>query len=216
MNKNEYKLPLYNAFLDAEEDGLLVMSLVERPATEFNWLCFEEDKRQVLFSVQDEDKHILCGVVMLADTPIYRRDADGFEYYIQYSKETLEQMAEKMLFNNTFNTIDIQHNGEILPKGAVVLRELFIKDSERGICPKGFEEVKDGSLLCTYKVNDEQLWGCCTNGTFNGFSLEGYFTVAKVENFSEQKSEDAPVQEDQTTEQEIYNLIELIKEKLKK
>lgn len=196
------KLPLYNALINNEEDGLLVMSLVERPATDFNWLTFNEDKKPMTYSIQDEEKKILCGVVMLADTPIYRRDSDGFEYYIQYSKETLEKMAEKMLFENTFNNIDVQHNGEILPKGAVILRELFIKDSDKGISPKGFEDVPNGSLLCTYKVNDEKLWSNCKNGTFNGFSLEGLFTVSKAEKFDEEK--------------EVLELIEKIKDKLKK
>lgn len=205
-------LPIYNALIDSEEDGLLVMSLVEYPATEFNWLAFNKDENQktLTYSIQDEEKHILCGVVMLADTPIYRREFTGYEYYIQYQRETLEQMAEKMLFENTFNNIDLQHNGEILPKGAVVLRELFIKDSEKGINPKGFEDVPNGSLLCTYKVNDEELWSSCKNGTYQGFSLEGMFTVSKAENFEKE------TEEDQQTEQEIYNLIELIKEKLKK
>lgn len=199
------KLPLYNALISNEEDGLLIMSLVETPATEFNWLTFNEDKKPMTFSIKDEEKHILCGVVMNAETPIYRRDSDGFEYYIQYSKETLEKMAEKMLFENTFNNIDLQHNGEILPKGAVILRELFIKDSDRGINPKGFEDVPNGSLLCTYKVNDEKLWGCCKNGTFNGFSLEGLFTVSKAEKF-----------EDNTEEKEVLELIEKLKDKLNK
>ena len=199
------KLPIYNATISTEEDGLLVMSLVEYPATEFNWLCFEKEEKPIKFAVQDEEKHILCGVVMLADTPIYRRDASGYEYMIQYQKETLELMAEKMLFDNTFNNIDLQHNGEILPKGDVILRELFIKDDERGISPKGFESVPNGSLLCTYKINNEDLWSCCKNGTFQGFSLEGIFTVS--ESFEKVDDED---------EKEILDLIEKLKNKISK
>lgn len=201
------KLPLYNATISTKEDGLLVMSLVDEPATEFNWLTFNEDKKPMTFSVQDEEKHLLCGVVMNAETPIYRRDSDGFEYYIQYSKETLELMAEKMLFDNTFNNIDLQHDGSVLPKGAVILRELFIKDSDKGINPKGFEDVPNGSLLCTYKVNDEKLWSMCKNGTFNGFSLEGLFTVER-QKFTKDEYTDADVEE-------IMDLINQIKNKKK-
>lgn len=198
------KLPVYNALIEDENDGLLVMSLVDEPATETNWLCFNEDKKLQTFSVQDEEKHILLGVVMLADTPIYRRDSDGYEYYIQYSKETLEMMSQKMLRDNTFNNIDLNHNGEILEKGIVELRELFIKDSDKGINPKGLESVPDGSLLCSYKVNNEELWKQCKDGHFNGFSLEGYFTPKKVEM---SKVDD---------ESEILDLIEQIKNKLHK
>lgn len=169
-------LPIYNAEIKAVEDGVVVMSLVDEPATLTNWLCFNEDKPLNKFALV-EDEQVLLGVVMLADTPIYRRDNSGFEYYIQYSKETLKVMAEKMLKEGTFNNISIMHNGEVIPKGIVTLRELFIKDSAKGIAPKGLEEVTDGSLLCAYKVENKDLWEQCKNGTFNGFSLEGYFTT---------------------------------------
>lgn len=172
-------LPIFLAQIENEEDGLFVMSLVSMPATEKDWLCYNSNKEIQKFAVQDEEEHILCGVVMLADTPIYRRDAEGREYYIKYSKETLKVMAEKMLFDNTANNIDMQHDGKLLPKGMVSLRELFIKDVEKGINPVGFEDVADGSLLCTYKVNDNDLWELCKNGEFNGFSLEGMFSITK-------------------------------------
>lgn len=201
-------LPLYNATISSEEDGLLVMSLVDCPATETNWLYFSEDEKPLTFSIQNEEHHILLGVVMLADTPIYRRDSDGYEYYIQYSKETLEMMSQKMLRDNTFNNIDLNHNGEILEKGIVELRELFIKDSDKGINPKGLESVPDGSLLCSYKVNNEELWKQCKDGHFNGFSLEGYFTPKKVEM--------SKVNEEDEQEREIFELIEKLKNKINK
>lgn len=195
-------LPLYSAKIVDTEDGLIAMSLVTEPATEFEWMRFaKKDEENIQkFTIADEEKHILFGVVMLANTPIYRRNGD-YEYYLQFSSETLEMMAEKMLFQNTFNTIDIQHNGEILPKGVVILRELFIKDSKNGIVPNGMENVPDGSLLCKYKINDEDLWEACKNGTLNGFSLEGLFTV-----------------EEQTEDEEavIMELIKKIENKIKK
>lgn len=174
------KLPIYEALISNEDDGLLVMSLVTYPATEKNWLAFNDIKPIQKFSIEDDEKHVLLGVVMLADTPIFRRDVDGYEYYIKYSKETLEKMAEKMLVDNTFNNVDLQHNGEILQKGVVTLRELFIKDESKGVVPVGFEDIPDGSLLCSYKINNEELWESCKKGEFNGFSLEGLFTIEKI------------------------------------
>lgn len=182
-------LPIYEALLSEEDDGLVCMSLVTDPATEVNWLSFSKDEQQTQkFQVSDEVEHCLMGVVMLADTPIYRRDG-GYEYYITYSKQTLKDMAEKMLKDNTFNTIDLQHNGKHLDDGIVCLRELFVKDVEKGIDPKGFEDIADGSLLCTYKINNEELWKECTEGAFHGFSLEGLFTVQKLENNNKQDNQ---------------------------
>lgn len=174
-------LPLYIAQITNEEQGVLVMSLVTQGATEVNWQCFKDEKPLQKFAVQNEDEHLLAGVVMTCSTPIYRRDEDGSEYYIMYEAETLKLMAEKMLADKTHNNIDIQHDGQILPEGAVSLVELFVKDSSKGIAPTYFEEVPDGSLLCTYKVHDEALWERCKNGELNSFSLAGYFGVRKAE-----------------------------------
>lgn len=174
------ELPIYLATITDSTDGVFSMSLVDYPATMVNWVTFSEDKQIENFAIQNEDEHLLCGVVMLADTNIYRRDGD-FEYYLRYDKETVRLMAEKMLADKTFNRIDFMHNGEIIPEGVVNLVELFIKDDAKGISPSYLENIPDGSLLCTYKVNDEELWGLCKDGTFQGFSLSGFFTPVPVE-----------------------------------
>lgn len=44
---------------------------------------------------------------MLCQTPIYRRTADGYEFNIIYTKETIKVMAEKMLSDMSHNNIDI-------------------------------------------------------------------------------------------------------------
>lgn len=168
-------LPIYLATIADADDGVYSMSLVDYPATEINWVTFSEDKPIQRFSIQDEEEHLLCGAVMLADTNIYRRDGD-YEYYIRYDRETIKTMAEKMLSDNTFNRIDFMHNDKIIPEGTVNLVELFIKDEAKGINPSYLENIPDGSLLCTYKVNDDELWELCKDGTFQGFSLTGYFT----------------------------------------
>lgn len=180
------KLPVFEAFIGDEQDGVLVMSLVESPATEFNWLMFSKEREAVKFSF-DEEQRILKGVVMLADTPIYRRNGD-YEYYIIYSKETLKAMAQKMLNDHTFNTLDTEHSHHMLGNGDAELRELFIKDVDNGINPKGFEDVTDGSLLCTYYIANDDIWERAKNGEFNGFSLEGIFSVKEAETYNKQNN----------------------------
>lgn len=180
------KLPVYEALISNSEDGIVCMSLVDYPATEVNWVAFNKQEEALKFAVTNEEEHILCGVVMVADTPIYRISPDGYEYYIKYSKETIKLMAEKWLQDSTHNKVDLMHNGNILEEGSASLVELFIKDESKGINPNYFD-VPDGSLLCTYKIHNEVLWDMCKNGTFQGFSLEGYFTVQETnEYFSKQ------------------------------
>ena len=41
----------------------------------------------------DNSKHIITGVVCLADTPIYRYNERMGEYYVVFTKETIEKMV---------------------------------------------------------------------------------------------------------------------------
>ena len=176
MNQN---IPTYSAIISDDNEGILVISLVDAPATETNWMCFKEQEN-IKFSIVNEDEHILAGVVMVADKPIYRIAPDGTEFYIVFSKDVIKRMAEKMLSDNTFNNIDIQHDGNIIPHDKVKLVELFIADEAKGIKPN-YLDVPDGSLLANYKIYDEQLWQMAKSGTLNGFSLEGVFTTVRYE-----------------------------------
>ena len=70
----------------------------------------------------------------------------------------------------------------------VNLIQLFIKDSEKGIVPQGFETIEDGSLFATYHVENDAIWNEIKNGTFKGFSLEGLFKVEQLKLKKEEMS----------------------------
>lgn len=180
------KLPVYEALVDDADCGIWKISLVDDPAVESNFLYFNRDKKNVCYSVDDEDKHIVTGVLMRADFPIYRND-NGYEYYIRYSKETIRIMAEKMMSDNTFNNINLQHTDGTDVDG-VNLCQIFIKDSEAGISPKGFENIEEGSLFCTYKVDNPEIWDSIKQGLFKGFSLEGIFDMKMMQMHKDKNS----------------------------
>lgn len=199
------KLPIFNAVLEDMDDGIFAVSLVEYPATEVEWLAFAKEEKARLYFVEDEEQRLLSSVLMLANTPIYRRQGD-FEYYIQYSKETLKAMAEKVISDGTLNNIDIEHDGHLLDKGSVQAMELYIKDSEKGINPKGMESVPNGSLMVTYHVNDDAIWDEVRKGSFKGFSLAGIFTIKEAEAYNNKKK--------QTKMSKIEKIKELLQELL--
>lgn len=174
------KLPVYEALISSEDDGIITISLVDEPAVESDFVCFAKDAGKQLFALKDSAEHLITGCLMKAETPIYRND-NGYEYYIVFSKKTIQTMSEKMLADSTFKNIDIQHNGELLPQGALTLMEVYIKDSNKGIDPN-FVDIPDGSLMTTFRINDESIWQECANGDFlNGFSLEGFFETKQVD-----------------------------------
>jgi hypothetical protein len=179
----DIKLPYYIAEITDDIEGISAISLVDSPAVESDFLKFSKDKIKLNFKIENEEKRLVTGVVMRCDYPIYRIGVSGYEYYIIFNKETIIKMTEKMLKDNTFNNINLEHNDKRFVEG-VNLRELFIKDTDKGINPKGFEDITNGSLFATYHVTNDEIWDEIKNGTFNGFSLEGLFTV------NEQKPQD--------------------------
>lgn len=174
------KLPIYRAIVgDDVETGMITISLVDAPAVEVDFLYFDEDKKPLSFAVEDEEQRKVLGVVMTADTPIYRRDSNGYEYYIVYDRQTIEKMAEKYLRYNKQNNVDLNHSF-VLEEG-IYLNEFFIKDTAKGINPTGFEEVNDGSLFAIFHVQNDEIWNAIKEGTFKGFSLSGYFDSELVQ-----------------------------------
>lgn len=166
-------LPIFDAVLRDENDGIQCISLVELPAVESDFIAFARDEEPMVFSLNDE-KQIITGVVMRADYPIIRNDAKRGKYYVRFSKDVIKLASEKMLMDNTQNRVNQNHQPNSDVKG-VEMFELFIKDTEKGINPKGFEDIADGSLFASYQVYNKDVWNKIKAGDYKGFSIEGWF-----------------------------------------
>lgn len=172
-------IPIYKVVIDDAETGIDRISLVQMPAVESNFLAFADNKKQVMFSANEEQQMIM-GVLARADYPIYRNDEQLGEYYVQFGQEVIKQMAEKLLADNHQNWVNIEHieNSDV---DGVYMLEMFIKDTNKGINPAGFDDISDGSLFATFKVRNPKVWEYIKNGTFKGFSIEGLFGFEQVD-----------------------------------
>lgn len=164
-------LPVFNIAIDFEsEEGLELVSLVDNPAVVESFLKFKEDEVRLVFA-SDEEQHIISGVSLLADTPIYRCDDGVNGYYVVFTKQTIKDLVEKYNKENRTNFTSLQHNGEVITDCIMV--ESYFIDKERGICPKEFSHCPDGSWITSYKVTNDELWNeIKTSGELNGFSVE--------------------------------------------
>lgn len=164
-------LPVFNIAIDFEsEEGLELVSLVDNPAVVESFLKFKEDDVRLVFA-SDEEQHIISGVSLLADTPIYRCDDGVNGYYVVFTKQTIKDLVEKYNRENRTNFTSLQHNGEVITDCIMV--ESYFIDKERGICPKEFSHCPDGSWITSYKVTNDELWNeIKTSGELNGFSVE--------------------------------------------
>jgi hypothetical protein len=146
------ELPIYQAEITDGCDGIEFVALTSKPAINVSFLKFNDSLK---FSA-DEEKRIITGPVMLANTPLFRRDPKRGEYYVVYTPETIDLMATKMLYDKRTTAVNIEHIEGSEVKG-VILKELYIKDSSRGISPDEFADVPDGSLFATYKVENQVI-----------------------------------------------------------
>lgn len=169
------KKKIFNIKVDDKDCYMDAISLVDFPAVEINWLAFNNNKPT--YQKFDTDKHIITGVVCLADTPIYRYNEQYGEYYVVFEKETILKMVQKYSEMGLFNSVNIQHDNKQFVDN-VILFESYIVNEERGIfAPKEFTNIPDGSWICSFKVNDDNLWNDITEGKLKGFSLQGLFTL---------------------------------------
>lgn len=176
-------LPVYTANVFDIEDGIFKVAICDNPAIESNFYAFSKQKEQLKYSIQDEEQRIVLGCLMRNGFPIYRRNDDGFEYYILYTKETIEQMASKWLASDNVNNIDLNHIYGTDQEG-IYLMQAFIKDSSKGIDPIDFQDIEDGSLFAQYKVMNDNVWEAIKNGTYIGFSIEGLFTIEPMQEYT--------------------------------
>lgn len=184
---NMDKLPIYKAIVNSEDSGMVTISLVDFPATESDFLAFDKQKEMVKFSIENEEKRLVRGLVMAADLLIYRYSPSFGEYYIEYDAPTIRAMAEKYLKDGFQNNVDLMHDGNLVE--GVNMVQFFIKDSVNGINPKGFEEYADGSLFAEFHINNDSVWEQVKKGNFKGFSLEGFFDIEPTgEQFKEQQN----------------------------
>lgn len=196
------KLPLYKARINSNDcnTGVYTISLVQEPATEKDWVTFSKDEPKQAFKFSADEQRMVRGVIMVADTPIYRRNGD-YEYYLTFDRDTLKVMAQKLLRMGYQNNLNTDHQEGTWVNG-MLMQEIFIKDSTKGINPEGFDDVPDGSLMATYYVDSEDIWSRIKEGTWSGFSLEGFFDIEQVEPSDDEVDE-------------VLQLIERLKNKLK-
>lgn len=171
------KLPIYNCIIDEkldDETGIYAMSFVDYPANEADFITLARQKKEYLSF--DAQKQILTGVVLKPEQLIYRNSPSMGEYYIRFSAQQIEKIAQKMMRTGiALQSTTHQHQTAL---SGNYLTELWIikdpeKDKSRAL---GFTDLPQGTLMCSYKIEDRNYWEQeVMTGNVKGFSIEGLF-----------------------------------------
>ena len=174
MLKKKKKLKCYDVAFDSD---VYCISLVQDPAIEVNYVALSKEKPlQIL--LEKEDKHIIVGCALVPDKPIYRRDDDE-EFYIQFSKETIEKLAHSYLANDRIYSFSTDHKDVA---DDVYIIETWLKTSENDKSKDYGLDVPIGSWLIMAKVENDAIWNRIKEGELQGFSIEAIVDLKEINN----------------------------------
>ena len=170
--KKKKKLKCYSVGLDSD---VFAISLVDEPAIESNFIYLSKEK-PVQICLETNEKHIVMGAVLIPDKPIYRNQG-GEEFYIQFSKETIEKLAHDYLANDRVHSFTKEH--EDVADGIYVV-ETWLKTSENDKSKDYALDVPIGSWLIMAKVENEEIWQKIKADEMNGFSIEAFVNLDEI------------------------------------
>jgi len=156
--------------------GIDAISIVENPAIEANFLALKSD--EVKLAEVSKDKKILMGALLIPNKPIFRTGEQG-DYYIYFSKDTVEKASQLYLKNGNQNNSTLEHQHEL--NGLTLVESWIVEDVKYDKSRKYDLNVPVGTWMGSIKVNNDDVWNdYVKTGKVKGFSIEGYF-VDKME-----------------------------------
>lgn len=162
-------IPVFKVIIDENDEmtGVDMISLVDEPAMEVNWL--KMSKLQNLDFQANKDKKMLYGVFIMPDQKIERYDESlGGKYYVVFEKTEIEKIVKKFNKNNFNKNINFMH-GDMMVEGYVV--ENFIT-SDKIKANFGFE-VPEGAWVGSVYIENDDFWNdYVKTDMLRGFSIE--------------------------------------------
>ena len=164
---------LIELIIDEKDDlsGVDAISVVENPAIQSNFVALKSE--EIKLAQVDTEKRILMGPVLIPEKPIFRRNGED-EYYIYFSKNTVNKASQLFFKNGNQNNWTLEHDKQI--QGLTVVESWIVEDTQKDKSAIYNLSVPVGSWMASVKVEDDNIWNdFVKTGKVKGFSLEGYF-----------------------------------------
>jgi hypothetical protein len=158
------------------ENGIEAISVVENPAIEEDFIAL--NTQLIELKELNKEKQILLGALLIPNKPIYRKNGDD-EYYIYFSRETVEKASQMYLIKGNQNNSTLEHQHEL--SGLSLVESWIVEDEIHDKSRKYGMNVPIGTWMGAVKVNNNEVWNdYVKTGKVKGFSIEGYF-IDKIE-----------------------------------
>ena len=195
-------LKIIELILDEDSElGIEAISVVENPAIEEDFIALKS--QEIKLAEIDGEKKILMGALLVPNKPIYRRNGED-EYYIYFSKDTVEKASQMYLMQGNQNNSTLEHQYEL--NGLSLVESWIVEDKVHDKSVKYGMDLPIGTWVGSVKVNNDKVWNeFVKTGKVKGFSIEGYF-ADKMERPKE------PIKEEELTLEEklLQEIIDII------
>lgn len=173
------KIKKYKVGLESETYAI---SIVESPAIEETLVALEEQK-EIKVQLANEEKHMLYSAVLVPDKPIYRRNEDGDEFYVEFTKESIEHMSQQFFKDYKQNEVTLDH--ETTASDVTVVESWLKSDlfKDKSVALGLNESLPIGTWFVGMKVNQIDVWDRVKSGELRGFSVE---SLIRLEEFSKE------------------------------
>lgn len=174
-------------FVDEDESEVFAISLVDMPAIESDFVYLNKHKQQYV-ALENNEKHMIYGAVLIPDFSIYRYDENG-EYYIEFSKKAIEKLCRKFFQNDFQNNWTTGH--EKNANGITVVESWLKSDVQydKSLALGLDKELPIGTWFVGAYCDSNDIWEQVKNGTFKGFSVEAFVGLNEL-NFKKEEKMD--------------------------
>lgn len=166
---------------DEELFGVTAISLVDAPAIEVDFVAMSKQADALNFAIQDEEKRIVAGPLMIPDIKIFRKGKEGQEdFYATFSAETIIKAARLYLKKNLQSNATIQH---MMPVMGVTLVESWTIEGDSDKSQMYGYNLPKGTWFGIMRVDNDSVWQSVKAGEIKGFSVESFFIPTERSDF---------------------------------
>ena len=172
------KIKKYKVGIDSETYAI---SMVESPAIESDFVALSKEEEKRVFLESDE-RHMVYGAALIPDKDIYRNNGEQ-EFYISFTKESIEKMSQDFMKNYRQNEVTLDHDE--MANDITITESWLVEDPYKDKANALGINVPKGTWMVGMKVNQIDVWERVKSGELKGFSVE---SMISLEDFSKQNT----------------------------
>lgn len=191
------KIKKYKVGIDSETYAI---SMVESPAIESDFVALSKEEEVKVF-LESEDRHMVYGAALIPDKDIYRNNGEQ-EFYISFTKESIEKMSQDFMKNYRQNEVTLDH--EEMANDITITESWLVEDPYKDKANALGINVPQGTWMVGMKVNQIDVWERVKSGELKGFSVE---SMISLEDFSKQNENNMNIETNEMFWDKLKNIL---------